>query len=73
MNVKNVSPSDQAQKDLGLTSTQATKLFFLPRMGYKIGWPLKFQEAYDHAQTPQGRLYVAIRRVEHFTKTKGRE
>jgi hypothetical protein len=50
-------------------------LFFLRRMGYSTGhgWPLKFEKQYDDAKTPQGRLYVAIRRVEHFIKTKGRE
>lgn len=67
----------QAQKDLGLTKAQSNKLFFFGRMlnerGNNLGWPTQFEEAYDNAKTPQGRLYVAIRRVEHFIKTRGRE
>lgn len=65
---------DQATKDLGLSRDQATRLFFFKGWKQpKLGWPDKFAEAYENAKTPQGRLYVAIRRVEHFLATKGRE
>lgn len=69
---------DQAIKDLGLTKAQSERLFFFSSMlighgAKKGGWPHKFEYEYRNAQTPQGRLYVAIRRVEHFVKTKGRE
>jgi len=66
----------QAQEDLSLTKHQANRLFFFNRMLQREegpGWPLQFQEAYENAKTPQGRLYVAIRRVEHFIKTRGEE
>lgn len=64
----------QAGKDLGLTLNQRRRLFFFANMNEEeIGWPKKFEEAYRAANTPQGRLYVAIRRVEHFLATKGRE
>lgn len=65
---------DRAQKDLGLTNVQALRLFFFKRWtASNNGWPEKFQQMYENAKTPQGRLYAAIRRVEHFIATKGRE
>lgn len=67
----------QAAEDLGLTPKQRKRLFFFVSMNSDddepLGWPAKFEEAYRAAKTPQGRLYVAIRRVEHFLATKGRE
>lgn len=70
---------EQATRDLGLTYTQQKNLFYLNDMlreeesSLGMGWPEKFGKAYKDARTPQGRLYVAIRRIEHFIKTKGRE
>jgi hypothetical protein len=72
----------QADKDLELTPSQSRRLFFFeawngqdyePEDGFGNGWPEKFEEAYRNAKTPQGRLYVAIRRVEHFLRKGGRE
>ncbi len=69
-----------AQEDLGLNNDQARRLFFfkgwynwINRKNTTTGWPTKFEEMYNQAKTPQGRLYVAIQRVNHFIKTKGRQ
>src|SRR5579859_3840239 len=60
----------QAIKDLKLTEPQSERLFFFSSMQEsRRGWPKKFEEAYKNAKTPQGKLYVAIRRVEHFIET----
>jgi hypothetical protein len=65
---------EQAGNDLGLDLNQRRRLFYFATWGVgNIGWPVKFETAYTAAKTPQGRLYVAIRRVEHFIKTHGRE
>lgn len=60
-----------AAKVLGLTGREAADLFFFkPMNNYRKfkdrGWPKKFEAAYAAAKTPQGRLYVAIKRVEFF-------
>jgi hypothetical protein len=61
----------QAAKDLGLTPDERRKLFYFKEWNKisRQGWPVKFQAMYEAAKTPQGRLYAAIRRVEHFIKT----
>ena len=66
---------DKAVGFLGLNVEQRDKLFYTKsdHTWIKTGWPKKFDVAYAAAKTPQGRLYVAIRRVEHFIKTKGRQ
>jgi hypothetical protein len=64
---------ETAIKVLGLTVIQKRKLFFFNYMDGTYGWPEKFEVMYKAAKTPPGRLYVAIRRVEHFIKTRGRE
>jgi hypothetical protein len=66
---------DEAVKFLKLNVAQKDKLFYTKsdQPCIKTGWPKKFDAAYAAAKTPQGRLYVAIRRVEHFIKTKGRQ
>ena len=37
------------------------------------GWPTRFEEAYRSAKTQRGRARVAVRRIDHFIKTKGQE
>jgi hypothetical protein len=66
---------DNAVKFLGLNVEQRDKLFYTKsdQTWIETGWPKKFDAAYAAAKTPQGRLYVAIRRVEHFIKTKGKQ
>jgi hypothetical protein len=39
----------------------------------QITWPLKFALAYTKAKTLRGKARVAVRRIDHFIKTKGRE
>lgn len=67
----------KATELLGLTDLQRKKLFYFKAWtacdGNGNGWPEYFENAYTAAKTPQGRLYWAIRRVEHFLKTNGRE
>jgi hypothetical protein len=36
-------------------------------------WPRKYVTAYAKAKTPAGRARVAVRRIDHFIKTKGAE
>jgi hypothetical protein len=70
----------QATKDLGLTANQRDRLFFF-KGWYNVGteetvytgWPEQFRSQHDKAKTQQGRILAAIRRVEHFIKTQGRE
>jgi len=63
-----------AAEELELTTAQKQRLFFFKNWTVlKRGWPDNFQHMYENAQTPQGRLYAAIRRVEHFIKTNGRQ
>jgi len=63
-----------AMDELELTTAQKQRLFFFKNWtAHKRGWPDNFQHMYENAQTPQGRLYAAIRRVEHFIKTNGRQ
>lgn len=62
---------EAAKKSLGLTEKESNNLFYLRSMlrtKGKYGWPEKFEAAYAAAKTPQGRLYVAIKRVEFFLK-----
>lgn len=72
----------QAKKDLGLTTAQVDRLFFFKgwsritstpygSVTIETGWPDNFERAYVGAKTQQGRILVAIRRVEFFIRTKG--
>jgi len=64
----------EAAKALELTKAQAQRLFFFKAWNMENrGWPIKYQRMYENAKTPQGRLYAAIRRVERFIETDGRE
>ena len=62
-----------AIKELKLTLEESERLFYFKgwRTRKHRGWPKKFQTMYANAQTPQGRLYAAIRRLEHFIQTDG--
>lgn len=66
---------EEAIEFLELSGEQRDRLFYTKsdQTWIKTGWPKKFDAAYAAAKTPQGRLYVAIRRVEHFIKTKGKQ
>lgn len=59
---------------LGLTFDQSMRLFTLPSHDPLPGeWPKKFARAYLSARTPRGRASAAVRRIDHFIATKGRE
>lgn len=65
---------DVAVKLLDLTDDERERLFFFRSMtGGANGWPKRFEDKYRNATTPVERLAVAISRVEHFIKTKGRQ
>lgn len=67
---------EAATELLGLSLEERQKLFFFSEMLYTddpTGWPEKFEREYKQATTPADRLAVAIRRVEHFLKTNGKE
>lgn len=55
------------QQALALTENQALNLFFVDY------WPEPYQTEHRFAKTPEGKAKVAIARIEHFIKTKGRE
>ncbi len=62
----------RAAKELGLgfdpsQDTNADRLFFDDE------WPKKFQAAFSKAKTPLQRAKVAVKRIEHFIKTNGKE
>ena len=62
----------RAAKELGLgfelsQDTNAGRLFF------DNEWPEKFQAALAEAKTPLQRAEVAVKRIEHFIKTNGKE
>ncbi len=52
---------------LRLSRTQADKLFD----GHM--WPDDYQGDYEDSKTPEEQAAVAIRRIDHFIKTKGEE
>ena len=63
---------ERAAKELGLVfdpsqDTNAGRLFF------DNEWPEKFQAALAEAKTPLQRAEVAVKRIEHFIKTNGKE
>lgn len=71
----------KAQEYLGLDPEQADRLF----SGVSVSegdirivysgtrWPKKFASAYAKAKTQRGRVAVAIRRIDHFIATRGRD
>lgn len=74
---KNVSGDelgDAAGKLLGLTTEQASRLFYFKDWNDgEIGWPDKFEIAYENAKTPLQRAKVGVARIERFIKTNGAE
>jgi hypothetical protein len=67
---------EMAQEILGLSQEEADRLFFLPASLHEastLGWPEKYDKAYQAAKTLKGKARVAVRRIEHFIKTKGKE
>ena len=66
------SIAKRAAIELGLgfdpsQDTNAGRLFFDDE------WPKKFQAAFSKAKTPLQRAKVAVKRIEHFIKTNGKE
>lgn len=43
------------------------------RLFHLRNWPLRFNKAYLHAESPKGRAHVTCQRIDHFIKTKGKE
>jgi hypothetical protein len=58
-----------AKRILGLTDNQRDRLFGLG----PHSWPRELWSEYTMAKTPERRAAVAVRRIEHFIKTKGAE
>lgn len=63
----------QAQTALGLTCEQAGRLFDSVSAIPDDMWPRKFARAYTNARRPLTRARIAVRRIDHFIKTKGAE
>lgn len=57
--------SCRAQALLGLNGDQSMRLFG--------AWPYKFQGPYEKAKSAAKRARIAVARIEHFIKTKGKE
>lgn len=73
---------ESAAKILGLTDSQADRLFRLDSGATRLVetvkdtkniWPKRYANAYGKATTPAGRFKVFLNRVNHFLKTKGAE
>jgi hypothetical protein len=58
-----------AKRILGLTEDQRDRLFGIG----PHSWPAKLWFEYRAAKTLEERAAVAVRRIDHFIKTKGRE
>ena len=65
--IQSTSIGFAAAKALGLNEDQTNRLY------YTSGWPMKFEEAYEEAETPLQRAKAGVARIEHFIKTKGAE
>lgn len=74
-NYRHRSIPDLAGELLGLTNIyQQNVLFKFKEWSMNQGgWPMEFQRLYEQAKTPKQRAEVAIARIEHFIKTKGKE
>jgi hypothetical protein len=74
---RGVSTLEFARKILGLTEDESARLFsgINEEMYIGIGrsWPKQYETAYMNAKTLRGRAHVAVRRIDHFIKTKGAE
>ena len=57
---------ERAEVILGLDRHQSTRLFFSGEWG-------KFRAKWLAAKTPKSRATIAVARIDHFIKTKGRE
>jgi hypothetical protein len=69
-----VIPSHLAASELlGLDVRSSTRLFDSVMDLVDDAWPRKFSKAYSMAKTARGRAKVAVRRIDHFIKTKGAE
>lgn len=64
-----------ATRLLGLDSDQAARLFYIRKLhpDADFFWPDKFENQYLKAKTQRGRVGAAVRRIEHFIKTRGEE
>lgn len=63
----------KGQDLLGLDFDESFRLFDFPAGGTDDGWPKEFNEQYIKAKTRSAKVNVAVARIEHFIKTKGKE
>lgn len=64
---------ETAAKLLDLTEDEQYRLFYFKSMGYRHGWPKKYEDEYKNAKTPFDRLMAAIHRLSYFIATNGRK
>jgi hypothetical protein len=57
----------RGRRILDLSEGQAIRLFI------DTQWPQPFSDQYGNATTPRMRARIAVRRIDHFIKTKGAE
>jgi len=62
-----------AKKILNLTVEQAERLFYFNWMGYRLGWPERFEKMYKEAKTASDRALVGVQRIEYFIQTDGKD
>jgi hypothetical protein len=62
-----------AMRLLGIDRAQAWRLFDSIAGVPEDMWPRKFSAAYVKAKTDLGRARAAVRRIDHFIKTRGAE
>ena len=64
---------ERAAKELGLNRFELSQDTYAGRLFFDNEWPEKFQAALAEAKTPLQRAEVAVKRIEHFIKTNGKE
>ena len=64
---------ERAAKELGLNRFELSQDTYAGRLFFDDEWPKKFQAAFSKAKTPLQRAKVAVKRIEHFIKTNGKE
>jgi hypothetical protein len=65
-----VDARDYAEKKLKITSGEASNLFLTD------AWPMKYRRSYARAiigKNPTTAASIAVKRIDHFIKTKGKE
>ena len=64
---------EKGKRLIDLDSDQAYRLFDYPLGWSSDGWPAKFSKPYVAAKAARQRARIAVARIEHFIKTKGKE